>query len=98
MSATYREFVDSREPFLSEPTPADWAEYAAYLDGELVEFELERANTELLEVGNEGQPYIETEAVTLPYHPTHQFGGFVPERCAGCDVKIHWPAAKRPCQ
>jgi hypothetical protein len=94
MSATYREFVDSREPFLSEPTPDDWAEYERYLDGTL----FDKANAELLAVGNEGQPYIETRAVTLPFHPSHQFGGLLPERCAGCDVKIHWPAAKRPCQ
>lgn len=97
MSATHRLYLDSREPFLSEPTPEDWAEYAAYLDGELHVAEMDRANSELQEIANDSQPHVST-AVLLPYHPSHQFGGLLPERCAGCDVKIHWPAAKRPCQ
>lgn len=34
MSRTYREFIDSREAFISEPSPKDWREYERYLDGE----------------------------------------------------------------
>jgi hypothetical protein len=43
---------DPRDPFPYEPTPQDWAEYRAYLDGELRR-ELNFANAMLQEVANQ---------------------------------------------
>lgn len=37
----YREFVDSREPFLSVVDTDDWDEYCLWLDGKLFDDDIE---------------------------------------------------------